>query len=380
MLSKLDVQKFIKNNSLHGCNQGDRVVVAMSGGVDSSVVAALCSAWGYEVVGITMKLYDTNKTSNQASCFKSCCGVADINDARRVCDKLEINHYVIDYESRFKQSVIDDFVDSYLRGETPIPCIKCNQELKFNDLMEFSKQLGAKALITGHYVRKVGHDSKAQLHKAVDTIKDQSYFMFATTNEQLQYSFFPLGELQKSETREVAEYFGLKIAKKPESQDICFVGGRNYAEVVRQYRPDAGQAGDIINKKGEVLGQHKGIEGYTIGQRRGLGLGNITGVETLYVIKIDQKHNRVIVGTKDELTIGKIHLKNMNWLSDVYKQSNLKCSIKIRSTMSAVNCRVRPLGESDIEVVFEENQYGVARGQAGVIYDDSRVLGGGWIA
>jgi tRNA-uridine 2-sulfurtransferase len=290
--------------------QNTRIVVAMSGGVDSSVAAALMVEAGYDVIGMTLQLYDQGMALAKKG---ACCAGQDIYDARQVCDKLKVPHYVLDYESRFSQAVIEDFADSYLKGETPIPCVRCNQQVKFKDLLTTAQDLGAQALVTGHYVQRLMKDSKAELHRAVDHTRDQSYFLFTTTQNQLDFLRFPLGQLPKNETREHAARFGLEIADKPDSQDICFVPNGSYVSVVERLRPGALEEGDIVHLDGRVLGRHKGIINYTIGQRKGLGIG---GGDPLYVIRLDPKTHRVIVGPYEALARKEIWVKDVNWLGE----------------------------------------------------------------
>lgn len=352
-----------------------RVVVAMSGGVDSSVVAAMLKEQGYDVVGITLQLYDHGVAVQKKG---ACCAGQDIHDARRVSEAVGIPHYVLDYESRFKDSVMEDFADSYIRGETPIPCVRCNQEVKFKDLLLTARDLNADVLATGHYVRREGPQDEAEMHKAVDETKDQSYFLFATTQEQLNYLRFPLGGMVKDDVRLLAEKYGLTIANKPDSQDICFVPEGGYASVIERLRPGAGEPGEIVHLDGRVLGEHKGIIYYTIGQRRGIGIG---GGDPLYVIKLDPAKKQVIVGPKEALEISKVYIKELNWLgkSDIPKDGK-KVYVKVRSTRPAEPA-ILFQGESAEEAYFilDNPEYGVASGQAAVFYDGNRLLGGGWI-
>ena len=353
-----------------------RAVVAMSGGVDSSVVAALLKDQGYDVVGITLQLYDHGAAVKKKG---ACCAGQDIHDARKVAQGIDIPHYVLDYEDRFKDSVIEDFADSYIRGETPVPCIRCNQEVKFKDLLETAKDLGADVLATGHYVRQsFRDDGSSELHSAGYQGKDQSYFLFATTQQQLDYLRFPLGAMTKEETRALAAHYGLLVAAKPESQDICFVPEGGYASVIEKIRPGASVSGDIIHTDGRVLGRHNGIINYTIGQRKGLGIG---GGDPFYVVKLDPVHNHVIVGSRDALLISKIDIKELNWLGDdKIPAEGLKISAKVRSTRPPASIQLFPgddLGTAYF--ILDKADMGIAAGQAAVFYDGTRVLGGGWI-
>lgn len=359
---------------LDGIPEGALVAVAMSGGVDSSVTAGLMVEAGYKVIGITLQLYDHGQMINKKG---ACCAGQDIYDARTVADKLGFPHYVLDYESLFRQSVIDDFVDSYLQGETPVPCIRCNQRVKFKDLLVTSRELGAQALVTGHYIRRLAGKEGAELHQAVDPSRDQSYFLFATTQEQLDYLRFPLGDMPKTETRNHARRFGLQVAEKPDSQDICFVPEGGYAKVVEKLRPGALDSGDIIHLDGRILGRHNGIINYTIGQRRGLG---ISSSEPLFVIKLDPDKHQVIVGPKEALAKTMIGVKEINWLSSPSSFENgKKVTVKIRSSHPGLSATVINKGNSIADVIFDKPEYGVANGQACVFYEGTRVLGGGWI-
>ena len=359
--------------TLDGVNPGERIAVAMSGGVDSSVAAALMVEAGYDVVGITLQLYDHGAMINKKG---ACCAGQDIYDARTVADKMGFAHYVLDYESIFRTTVIDDFVDSYLQGETPIPCVRCNQNVKFKDLLLTARDLDAKALVTGHYVQRFANDH-AELHRAFDHSRDQSYFLFTTTQEQLEYLRFPLGGLPKSETRRHAQRFVLTVAEKPDSQDICFVPNGSYASVVSKLRPGALDAGEIIHIDGTVLGRHEGIINYTIGQRKGLG---VSAPEPLYVIRLNPEKHQVWVGPREALAVTTIYLKEMNWLRGLeHFRSGLKCMVKVRSTHAPVEATVTVTGPANAMVTFENAEYGVASGQACVFYENDQVLGGGWI-
>jgi len=350
-----------------------RIVVAMSGGVDSSTTAALMVEAGYDVVGVTLQLYDHGEAVQRKG---ACCAGQDIYDARRVADTLGIPHYVLDYESRFKQQVMDDFADSYLRGETPIPCVRCNQTVKFKDLLGTAKDLGAEAMVTGHYVRRVMGEAGAELHRAADHGKDQSYFLFATTGPQLDFLRFPLGGLDKAETRRHAERFNLPVADKPDSQDICFVPNGSYAQVVERLRPGACDPGEVVDMDGNVLGAHDGIINFTVGQRRGLGIA--TGAP-VYVVKIDPDAKKVIVGPKEALLCPEIGVSELNWLAaEPVTATPRAVRVKVRSTTSPVPASIYKT-EQGIRVRFDEPQPGVAPGQACVVYDGDRVLGGGWI-
>ena len=352
-----------------------RVVVGMSGGVDSSVTAALLTEVGYEVIGITLQLYDHGAATRRPS---ACCAGQDIHDARRVADALGIPHYVLDYEARFRQSVIEDFADSYLSGETPIPCVRCNQTVKFHDLLSTARDLGADALATGHYVRRRQGAGGPELHRAADTVRDQSYFLFAMTVEQLQFLRFPLGELAKDETRAHAQRLRLPVADKPDSQDICFVPEGSYAGVVDALRPGAAEPGDIVDVQGNVVGRHEGLIHYTVGQRRGLG---IAAPEPLYVVRLEPRERRVVVGPRPALLKDRLGAYGVNWLGAAHMPDDpIEVRVKLRSAQEPVPATVRAVAGDGAEVVLDEAQAGVAPGQACVFYDGERVLGGGWIA
>ena len=352
-----------------------RVVVAMSGGVDSSVTAALLKEEGYDVVGITLQLYDHGVAVQKKG---SCCAGQDIHDARRVSEMLGIPHYVLDYESRFKEQVMEDFADSYIKGETPIPCVKCNQTVKFKDLLDTARDLGADCMATGHYVQRlVAEDGKAQLVRGVDSGKDQSYFLFATTQEQIDFLRFPLGHMDKDETRKQAERFGLIVADKPDSQDICFVPEGKYVSVIERLRPGAMEPGDIVDLDGNVLGQHDGIVKYTIGQRRGIGIGGTS--EPLYVVKLNPLDKQVIVGPKEALLTKEIGVKEVSWIGESVPDEGLEVIAKIRSTRPGVPARLFLEQDGKARIQLNETEAGVSPGQAAVFYHDNRVLGGGWI-
>ena len=345
---------------------GRRIVVAMSGGVDSSVVAALAQRSGAETIGITLQLYDHGEAVGRAG---SCCAGRDIRDARAVADALGIAHYVFDYESAFRTSVIDRFADDYLAGRTPIPCVRCNQGVKFTDLLRLARELGADCLATGHYVRRVAGSDGAELHRAIDPARDQSYFLFATTQSQLDYLRFPLGGMPKADVRAIAAEMGLGVAAKPDSQDICFVPDGDYASVVRKLRPEAGAPGEIVDLGGRLLGEHRGLLHFTVGQRRGLEIGG--SPEPLYVIRLDAGANRVIVGPRRALAVSEAVLSDLNWLGG---DTGGPLTVKVRSMAKLV-----PAQFDGERVIFAAPEYGVAPGQAAVLYARDRVLGGGWI-
>jgi tRNA-specific 2-thiouridylase len=353
-----------------------RIVVAMSGGVDSSVVAALAAASGAEVIGITLQLYDHGEAVKRKG---ACCAGDDIRDARAVADRLGIAHYVFDHESAFRESVVDLFADDYLNGRTPIPCIRCNMGPKFTDLLTMARDLGADCLATGHYVRRVMGPAGAELHRALDPARDQSYFLYATTEAQLDYLRFPLGGLPKPEVRMLAEHFGLRVAAKPDSQDICFVPDGDYASVVRKIRPEGERPGEIVHaESGAVLGQHKGVIHYTVGQRRGLEIGGLP--EPVYVVGIDAAKAQVLVGPRRMLAVGAAHLVDTNRIGPL--PTGVALTAKVRSLAKPVPVLLDgPLGEGTPTTIrFATPEYGVAPGQAAVIFAGDRVVGGGWIA
>ena len=344
-----------------------RIVVAMSGGVDSSVVAALAASTGAETIGVTLQLYDHGEAVGRAG---SCCAGRDIRDARAVCDRLGIAHYVFDHESSFREQVINDFADEYLAGRTPIPCVKCNMGPKFTDLFRLARDLGADCLATGHYVRRILGTAGPELHRAVDPARDQSYFLFATTHAQLDFLRFPLGGMPKARVRELAAEFGLGVSAKPDSQDICFVPDGDYARLVKKLRPEAGAGGDIVDEAGNKLGEHPGLIHFTVGQRRGLEIGGLA--EPLYVLRLEPKTRKLVVGPKAALAVRAARIENINWLGEGHAGP---MTAKVRSLAKPVPARL----EGD-RVIFDTPEMGVAPGQAAVLYAGDRVLGGGWIA
>jgi len=352
-----------------------KVVVAMSGGVDSSVAAALMKDEGYDVTGITLKLYDDAKSSKEG---RQCCAGQDILDAKRVSEKLNIKHEILFYQKKFKSEVIDSFIDSYVNGETPIPCVQCNQTVKFRDLFKYAKDINADALVTGHYVSRIQKNGHANMYRAKDQNRDQSYFLFSTSQEQLNYLRFPLGEIDKAETRLIAEKLNLNVADKPDSQDICFVPNGDYSSVIKKFRPESFKSGNILDIHGKKIGEHEGIINYTIGQRKGI---KISDNNPLYVVNIDADNNTIIVGSKDFLKIQEIELKNLNLLGDKKDFKNL-INIKVRSTGKFLKAKII-ISNDTAKVQIVDGEIGISPGQACVFYskDDfgDKVLGGGWI-
>jgi tRNA-specific 2-thiouridylase len=343
-----------------------RILVAMSGGVDSSVVAALAARSGAQVIGVTLQLYDHGAAAKRSG---SCCAGQDIYDAKTVADRLGIAHYVLDYESRFRTGVIDRFADEYAAGRTPVPCSLCNQGVKFTDLVAFARELGADCLATGHYVRRLVRDGRAELHKGADPHRDQSYFLYGTTRDQLDFLRFPLGDLAKSEVRRIADEAGLAVAAKPDSQDICFVPDGDYASLVKKLRPETEAPGDIVDLAGRLLGRHRGVVHFTIGQRRGIEVGG--QAEPLYVVRIEPATRRLVVGPRRALAVQAMRVEDWNWIGEQQRE----VSIKVRSLAPPVRACI-----DGGWIRFDRPEYGVAPGQAAVAYDGSRLLGGGWIA
>ncbi len=366
MINSLGINKKEKNT---------KVIVAMSGGVDSSVVAGLMKNQGYDVTGVTLKLYDDIKQSKEG---RQCCAGQDILDAKRVSDQLNIRHEILYYQKKFKSEVIDSFIDSYVSGETPIPCVQCNQTVKFRDLFKYAKQLKADALVTGHYVTRLQNNGKANMYRAKDTSRDQSYFLFSTTQDQLDFLRFPLGQIDKSETRLIASKLKLNVANKPDSQDICFVPNGDYSSVIKKFRPESFQKGNILNLSDKVIGSHDGIINYTIGQRKGIKIANS---EPLYVIKINADKNTVTVGPRESLIINNIQLRELNILGS-NKELEETISIKVRSTGKLLKAKINiKNNNADVKILDEET--GISPGQACVFYSKDnfgdKVLGGGWI-
>ncbi|AUM75623.1 tRNA 2-thiouridine(34) synthase MnmA [Paracoccus jeotgali] len=355
-----------------------RVVVAMSGGVDSSVVAAKLAQEGYDVIGVTLQLYDHGAALAKKG---ACCAGQDIHDARRVAERIGFPHYVLDYENKFRESVIDEFADAYLAGATPVPCIRCNERVKFRDLLETARDLDADCMATGHYIQRRMGPEGAELHMAADATRDQSYFLFSTTQEQLDFLRFPLGHLaSKDETRALASRYGLSVADKPDSQDICFVPNGNYAAVIEKLRPGAADPGEIVDVDGNVLGQHQGVIHYTIGQRRGLGIGGLG--DPLYVVRLDPVARQVIVGPREALSTRIVPVAEVNWIGPgAFQDGPREIMVRIRSTRPPRAAILRPAGPHSAEVELLDPEEGVSSGQACVFYETggTRVLGGGWI-
>ena len=366
MINSLGINKSPKNT---------KVIVAMSGGVDSSVVAGIMKEEGYNVTGVTLKLYDDTKQPKDS---RQCCSGRDILDAKRVSEQLNIDHKILFYQKKFKTEVIDSFIDSYVSGETPIPCVQCNQTVKFRDLFKYAKDLKADALVTGHYVTRIQKNSNASMYRAKDYNRDQSYFLFSTSQEQLNFLRFPLGQLEKTETRTIASKLKLNVADKPDSQDICFVPNGDYSSVIKKFRPESFKPGDIKNINGEILGKHEGIINYTVGQRKGI---KIAAKNPLYVVKIEADTNSIIVGSKDSLVIKNIELRNINILGSI-DEFKKKINIKVRSTGKLLSAKINfTHKKGEVEILDPET--GISPGQACVFYSKDevgdKVLGGGWI-
>jgi tRNA-specific 2-thiouridylase len=376
-MAAIMLDKSLNSLGLRKAPADTRVVVAMSGGVDSSVVAAMLKEEGYDVVGVTLQLYDHGAALAKKG---ACCAGRDIHDARRVAETMGFPHYVLDYENTFREAVIEEFADSYLAGATPVPCIRCNERVKFKDLLATAKDLNADCMATGHYIqRKMG--AAPELHRATDPNRDQSYFLFSTTPEQLDYLRFPLGHLaSKAETRALAAKYGLPVADKPDSQDICFVPNGSYADVILKLRPEAADPGQIVDLDGKVLGQHNGVIHYTVGQRKGLGVGGLA--EPLYVLRLDPERRQVIVGPKSALATRRVPIREINWLGDgAFDAGEHHIEVKVRSTKPPRPAIIRPISATEAEVELLDPEDGVSAGQACVFYEpgSTRVLGGGWI-
>ncbi len=352
---------------------GARVVVAMSGGVDSSAVAALLVERGCDVVGVTLQLYDHGQATGRKG---ACCAGQDIHDAARVAERLGIPHYVLDYERLFRGAVIDDFADAYLAGETPVPCVRCNETVKFRDLLAVARDIGAAALATGHYARRVVGPGGPELHRAADAGRDQSYFLYRTTREQLEFLRFPLGEFSKDETRALAARFALPVAQKPDSQDICFVPSGRYADVIEKLRPGAAEPGDIVDEAGRVLGRHDGVIRFTVGQRKGLG---VAGGEPVYVLRLEPATRRVVVGPRASLGATRVVFDRVNWLAPRPDDGGIRVAVKLRSAQPPAAATLRLDGDRGL-ALLDEPAFGIAPGQACVAYDGDRLLGGGRIA
>ena len=353
-----------------------KVAIAMSGGVDSSTVAGLMKKEGYNVVGVTLKLYDDAKFSKES---RQCCAGQDILDAKRVSQQLNIDHKILYYQKKFKKDVIDTFISSYEKGETPIPCVQCNQTVKFRDLYSYAKELNVDALVTGHYVNRIQKNGNAEMYRAADLKRDQSYFLFNTTQEQLNFLRFPLGGIEKNETRKIAQELNLNVADKPDSQDICFVPNGDYASVIKKYKPESFKPGNILDIKGKIIGKHEGIINFTIGQRKGI---KIPYNEPLYVVDINATKNEVVVGNRKALSIKTIYLKDLNLLGDI-KKYNESLFVKVRSTGRLIKAKIK-IEKTNAEVNLQENEDGISPGQACVFYSKNelgdKVLGGGWIS